>query len=55
MRPRGPADSSKGYRLIRVDRFVEDQDRRAHAKVLSIMAPVRNALSHHLDATSPAQ
>jgi Ca2+-binding EF-hand superfamily protein len=45
----------QGYRLIRVDRFVENQNQRAYAKVFSIMAPIRDALIHHLDTTSSAQ
>jgi Ca2+-binding EF-hand superfamily protein len=43
------------YRLIRVDRFVENQNQRAYAKVFSIMSPIRDALIHRLDTTSPAQ
>jgi Ca2+-binding EF-hand superfamily protein len=45
----------QGYRLTRVDRFVEEPNQRAYAKVFSIIAPIRDALIHHLDATSPAQ
>jgi hypothetical protein len=45
----------QGYRLIRVDRFVANQNQRAYAKVFSIMTPIRDALIHHLDTTSPAQ
>jgi len=45
----------EGYRLIRLDRPVEDHNKRAYAKVFSIMAPIRDTLIYRLDETSPAQ
>jgi hypothetical protein len=54
VRPQG-RPIQQGYRLIRVDRFVEDQNQRAYAKVFSIMAPIRDALIHQLGKTTPAE
>jgi hypothetical protein len=54
VRPQG-RPIQQAYRLTRVEQFVEDHNQRAYAKVFSIMAPIRDALIHHLDTTSPAE
>ncbi|MDP6542519.1 MAG: hypothetical protein QGH60_00925 [Phycisphaerae bacterium] len=43
----------EGYRLIQVAGKIEDHNRRAYAKVFTIMAPIRNALMFRLDKTTP--
>jgi hypothetical protein len=45
----------QGYRLIQVARKIEDRNRRAYAKVFTIMAPIRNALMFRLDKTTPGR
>ncbi len=44
-----------GYRLVLLERSVEDKDKRAYAQVFSIMAPIRDALIYRLEKTSPEQ
>ena len=41
-----------GYRLVRTDAPVGDHNRRAYARVFSIMAPIRDALIFNLGTTS---
>lgn len=42
----------EGYRLIQTDHFINDNNRRAYAKVFTIMAPVRDALLFDIRSTS---
>lgn len=42
----------EGYSLILVDEYVQDPNKRAHAKVFAIMAPIRDVLIFHIQKTS---